>query len=63
MFTFKLSVTFWQLSSTAHWVQRLKSDGSIDVYTDMWMPSQQAIWAKYIDEANSVATNQPYVGT
>ncbi len=40
-----------------------KGDGSVDVYTDMWMPNQQAIWAKYIDEANSVATNQPYVGT
>ena len=23
-----------------------KGDGSVDVYTDMWMPNQQAIWDK-----------------
>ena len=40
-----------------------KGDGSVDVYTDMWMPNQQAIWDKYIDGAKSVATNQPYPGT
>jgi len=40
-----------------------KGDGSVDVYTDMWMPNQQAIWDKYIDEANSVAHNNPYAGT
>ncbi len=40
-----------------------KGDGSVDVYTDMWMPNQQAIWDKYIVEANSVAHNEPYRGT
>ena len=40
-----------------------KGDGAIDVYTDMWMPNQQAIWDKYIVEANSVAHNEPYRGT
>lgn len=40
-----------------------KGDGSVDVYTDMWMPNQQAIWDKYIDGAKSVAANQPYAGT
>ncbi|MBX2839759.1 MAG: glycine/betaine ABC transporter substrate-binding protein [Gammaproteobacteria bacterium] len=40
-----------------------KGDGSVDVYTDMWMPNQQAIWDKYIDGAKSVAANKPYAGT
>lgn len=40
-----------------------KGDGSVDVYTDMWMPNQQAIWDKYIDGAKSVAANEPYQGT
>ena len=40
-----------------------KGDGSIDVYTDMWMPNQQALWDKYIVEAKSVAHNEPYLGT
>ena len=40
-----------------------KGDGSVDVYTDMWMPNQQAIWDKYIVEAQSVGHNEPYVGT
>ena len=40
-----------------------KGDGSVDVYTDMWMPNQQPIWDKYIDEAKSVAHNSPYLGT
>ncbi len=40
-----------------------KGDGSVDVYTDMWMPNQQAIWDKYIVEAQSVGHNEPYLGT
>ncbi len=40
-----------------------KGDGSVDVYTDMWMPNQQAIWDRYIVEAKSVAHNSPYKGT
>lgn len=40
-----------------------KGDGSIDVYTDMWMPNQQAMWDEYIDGSQTVATNQPYKGT
>lgn len=40
-----------------------KGDGSIDVYTDMWMPNQQALWDEYIDGNQTVATNQPYNGT
>ncbi len=40
-----------------------KGDGSVDVYTDMWMPNQQAIWDKYIDGAKSVAHNEAYLGT
>ena len=40
-----------------------KGDGSVDVYTDMWMPNQQAIWDKYIDGAESVSHNKPYAGT
>ena len=40
-----------------------KGDGSIDVYTDMWMPNQQALWDEYIDGNQTVATNQPYKGT
>ncbi len=40
-----------------------KGDGSVDVYTDMWMPNQQPIWDKYIVDAKSVAHNEPYKGT
>lgn len=40
-----------------------KGDGSVDVYTDMWMPNQQALWDKYIEEAKSVGHNMPYQGT
>ena len=40
-----------------------KGDGSADVYTDLWMPNRQAIWDKYIDGAQSVGHNTPYLGT
>ena len=40
-----------------------KGDGSIDVYTDLWMPNQQALWDKYIDGNQTVLTNKPYNGT
>ena len=40
-----------------------KGDGSADVYTDMWMPNQQAVWDKYIEGAESVDHNTPYKGT
>lgn len=39
-----------------------KGDGSADVYTDMWMPNQQAIWDKFIDGAGTVGHNVPYTG-
>ena len=28
-----------------------KGDGSVDVYTDLWMPNRQAIWDEFIDGA------------
>lgn len=40
-----------------------KGDGSADVYTDMWMPNQQALWDKFIDSAKTVGHNKPYLGT
>jgi len=40
-----------------------KGDGSADVYTDMWMPNQQALWDKYIVNAKTVDHNTPYTGT
>lgn len=40
-----------------------KGDGSADVWTDMWMPNQQGPWDKYIEDAGTVAHNQPYSGT
>ena len=40
-----------------------KGDGSIDVFTDLWMPNQQALWDEYIDGNQTVATNSPYQGT
>ena len=40
-----------------------KGDGSIDIYTDLWMPNQQALWDEYIVTRGSVSTNQPYAGT
>ncbi len=40
-----------------------KGDGSIDIYTDVWMPNQQALWDEFVDERGTVLTNQPYQGT
>ncbi|TCL01188.1 glycine betaine/proline transport system substrate-binding protein [Shimia isoporae] len=40
-----------------------KGDGSIDVFTDLWMPNQQALWDEYIDGNGTVVTNSPYKGT
>lgn len=40
-----------------------KGDGSIDVYTDFWMPSRAGLWDKYIDGSATVAVNTPYEGT
>ncbi|MEO0623636.1 MAG: glycine betaine ABC transporter substrate-binding protein [Pseudomonadota bacterium] len=40
-----------------------KGDGSVDVYTDLWMPNRSAIWDKYIDGAGTVGHNAPYLGT
>lgn len=40
-----------------------KGDGSIDVFTDLWMPNQQALWDEYIDGNQTVLTNSPYKGT
>ena len=39
-----------------------KGDGSIDVYTDWWMPNRQDIWDKYVEGAKTVGVNQPYLG-
>lgn len=40
-----------------------KGDGSVDVYTDLWMPNRQVIWDKYVDGAKSIGVNKPYKGT
>ena len=40
-----------------------KGDGSVDVYTDLWMPNQQPIWDKFVDGAQSMGVNEPYLGT
>ncbi|SPH18277.1 Glycine betaine-binding protein OpuAC [Defluviimonas aquaemixtae] len=40
-----------------------KGDGSADVYTDLWMPNREAIWNEYIDGAQTVGHNIPYLGT
>lgn len=40
-----------------------KGDGSIDVFTDLWMPNQQALWDEYIEGNGTVVTNKPYKGT
>ncbi len=40
-----------------------KGDGSVDIYTDLWMPNQQALWDEYVVNRGSVATNAPYPGT
>src|ERR1700682_5112575 len=40
-----------------------KGDGGIDVYSDLWMPSQTEKWAEYIDKRKTVDTNAvPYKG-
>lgn len=40
-----------------------KGDGSADVWTDMWMPNQQGPWDRFIEDAGTVAHNEPYSGT
>lgn len=40
-----------------------KGDGSVDVYTDLWMPNRKAIWDEFIDGAGTVGHNVPYLGT
>ena len=40
-----------------------KGDGSVDVYTDLWMPNRQAIWDEFIVGAGTVGHNVPYLGT
>ena len=40
-----------------------KGNGSLDVYTDLWMPNQSEKWAKFIDGKKSVLVNDtPYTG-
>ncbi|MEM9129566.1 MAG: glycine betaine ABC transporter substrate-binding protein [Pseudomonadota bacterium] len=40
-----------------------KGDGSVDVYTDLWMPNRQGIWDQFVDGAKTVGVNKPYLGT
>ena len=40
-----------------------KGDGSVDVYTDLWMPNRQNIWDEFIAGAGTVGHNVPYLGT
>lgn len=40
-----------------------KGDGSIDVFTDLWMPNQQALWDEYVEGNQTVDVNEPYKGT
>ena len=40
-----------------------KGDGTMDVYTDLWMPNRQSVWDQYIEDAKTVAHNEPYLGT
>lgn len=40
-----------------------KGDGSVDVYSDLWMPNRQNIWDAYVDGAATVGANIPYEGT
>lgn len=40
-----------------------KGDGSVDVYSDLWMPNRQNVWDAYIDGAKTVGHNIPYEGT
>lgn len=36
-----------------------KGDGSIDVFTDSWLPNHQHIWDKFIIGSLSIAHNAP----
>lgn len=41
-----------------------KGDGSVDVWTDLWLPNQQALWDKYVVGAKSINHNdKPYLGS
>ena len=41
-----------------------KGDGSVDIWTDLWLPNQQALWDKYVVGAKTIGHNDnPYVGT
>lgn len=40
-----------------------KGDGSVDVYTELTMPNQQAIWDKYVEGNQTVDISPPYPTT
>ena len=40
-----------------------KGDGSIDVFTDSWLPNHQHIWDEFITGSRSIAHNAPYLVT
>ncbi len=40
-----------------------KGDGSIDVFTDSWLPNHKDIWDKFIVESKTIAHNEPYLAT
>lgn len=38
-----------------------KGDGSVDVFTDSWLPNHQDIWEQF--DPKAIAHNEPYLGT
>jgi glycine betaine/proline transport system substrate-binding protein len=59
-------VTIVQAESAVIFAAMDKGDGSIDVYTDLWMPNQSEKWAKYIEKGSRetvLVNDQPYTGT
>lgn len=40
-----------------------KGDGTVDVWTELWLPNQQALWDKYIEGTKTIVHNDnPYKG-
>lgn len=40
-----------------------KGDGTVDVWTELWLPNQQALWDKYIEGTKTIIHNDnPYKG-
>ncbi|HET8726872.1 MAG TPA: glycine betaine ABC transporter substrate-binding protein, partial [Alphaproteobacteria bacterium] len=63
---FDAEVRFVPVETQVAYTAMDRGDGSLDVYPDLWMPNDAALWEEYIAEGSRetvVVGNEPYVGT